>query len=86
MCILFLTAAHSYFNLAKRKVDLVVETYAKMEDAYREVCLMFDESPKQTDPSDFFGIFANFIKEWKVSRLLVLNIQIIQLDHVPRWY
>lgn len=38
-----------------------------MEDAYREICLMFSENPKNTDPSDFFGIFAKFIKNWKVK-------------------
>ena len=44
----------------------MTETYSKMDDAYREVCLMFSESPKMTEPSDFFGMFAKFITDWKV--------------------
>ena len=45
----------------------MTETYSKMEDAYREVCLMFSESPKTMEPSDFFGMFQKFVKSWKVS-------------------
>ena len=44
----------------------MIETYTKMEDAYREVCLMFSESPKTVEPADFFGMFRKFIKDWKV--------------------
>ena len=41
-------------------------TFGEMQDAYREVCLMFSESPKTTEPADFFGMFAKFTREWKV--------------------
>ena len=44
----------------------MAETYGKMEDAYREVCLMFSESPKTTEPADFFGMFQKFSQDWKV--------------------
>ena len=38
-----------------------------MDDAYREVCIMFNESSKTTEPSEFFSQFTQFINEWKVS-------------------
>lgn len=38
-----------------------------MDDAYREVCIMFNESSKTTEPSEFFSQFTQFISEWKVS-------------------
>ena len=44
----------------------MIEVTTKMEDAYREVCLMFGENPKTTDPADFFGVFKRFVTEWKV--------------------
>ena len=62
-----LTLSHSFYLHAHKKVEIMTETYAKMEDAYREVCLMFSESPKTVDPSEFFGMFQKFVKAWKVS-------------------
>ncbi len=38
-----------------------------MDDAYREVCLMFDEAPRTTEPAEFFSMFRDFITEWQVS-------------------
>ena len=61
-----LTPVHSFYNHAHKKVEHLGELFDKMEDAYREACLMFNESPKTTDPTDFFGIFRGFIFEWKV--------------------
>lgn len=62
-----LTPVYSFYNQAHKKVQHLGESFAKMEDAYREACLMFSESPKNIDPTDFFCLFQNFIKEWKVS-------------------
>ena len=62
-----LTRLQSFFLHAQKKVDILTETFSKMEDAYREVCLMFSESPKTVEPSDFFGMFQKFVKVWKVS-------------------
>lgn len=65
-----MTALHSFYSHAHKKVYLMTETYKKMDDAYREVCLMFSESPKTTEPSDFFGAFQRFIQDWKVRLAL----------------
>ena len=62
----FLTESHSFFLHAQKKVDILTDTFSKMEDAYREVCLMFSESPKTMEPSDFFGMFQKFVRTWKV--------------------
>ena len=62
-----LILSHSFYLHAHKKVEILTETYSKMEDAYREVCLMFSESPKTTEPSDFFGMFQKFVKAWKVT-------------------
>ena len=61
-----LTPVYSFCNQAHKKVQHLGESFAKMEDAYREACLMFSESPKNIDPTDFFCLFQNFIKAWKV--------------------
>ena len=66
-----LTAEHSFYNRAHKKVKHLEESFTKMEDAYREACLMFCESPKNTDPADFFGLFKNFVTEWKVLGALM---------------
>ena len=57
----------SFYLHAQKKVDILTDTFSKMEDAYREVCLMFSESPKTVEPSDFFGMFHKFVKTWKVN-------------------
>lgn len=69
ICLMFisLTMSHSFYLHAHKKVEIMTETYSKMEDAYREVCLMFSESPKTVEPSDFFGMFQKFVKAWKAS-------------------
>ena len=64
---------HSFCNHAKHKVEFITEEYKKMDDAYREVCIMFNESSKTTEPSEFFTQFTQFISEWKVSVLLGVN-------------
>ena len=64
-----LTISHCFFKHAQKKVDNLTETYTKMDDVYREVCLMFSENPKSTEPSDFFGSFKKFITDWKVGNL-----------------
>lgn len=48
-----------------------------MQDAYSEVCLMFSENPKTTEPADFFGLFSKFTKEWKVSKAINSLILIV---------
>ena len=63
---------HSFHKHASRKIKHLNETYAKMEDAYKEICTTFSENPKTTEPSEFFGIFSKFIKEWKVRENLIL--------------
>ena len=37
-----------------------------MEDAYAQVCAMFGENPKVTEPADFFKAFIDFIANFKV--------------------
>ena len=58
---------HSFCSHAKHKVEHITEEHKKMDDAYREVCIMFNESSRTTEPSEFFSQFAQFISEWKVS-------------------
>ena len=65
-----LTPLYSFYNQAHKKVQHLDQSFAKMEDAYREACLMFSESPKATDPADFFGLFRKFITEWKVCTFM----------------
>jgi hypothetical protein len=55
----------SFYLHAQKKVEILTETFSKMEDAYREVCLMFSESPKTVEPSEFFGMFQKFVRAWK---------------------
>ena len=62
---------HSFCNHAKQKIEDISEEYKKMDDAYREVCIMFNESSKTTEPSEFFSQFTQFISEWKVSAYLI---------------
>ena len=64
---------YSFYNQAHKKVQHLGESFAKMEDAYREACLMFSESPKNVDPTDFFRLFQNFIKEWKVQIMMLIK-------------
>lgn len=71
-----LTSWHSFYLHAHKKVNIMTETYSKMEDAYREVCLMFSESPKTMEPSDFFGMFQKFVKSWKVSNGTTTHIRL----------
>ena len=59
----------SFYLHAQKKVEILTETFSKMEDAYREVCLMFSESPKTVEPSEFFGMFQKFVRAWKVVTL-----------------
>ena len=66
-CVSLTTGLHSFHKHASKKMEHLNATFAKMEDAYREICLMFSENPKTTDPSDFFGIFAKFTRDWKVN-------------------
>ena len=65
---------HSFCNHAKHKVEHITEEHKKMDDAYREVCIMFNESSKTTEPSEFFSQFTQFINEWKVSVLLEILV------------
>ena len=66
-CVTLDLKPYSFHRQSEKKLDFLKTTYSKMEDAYSELCLMFSENPKTTDPSDFFCIFAKFIKDWKVS-------------------
>lgn len=43
----------------------VSERHRKMEDQYREVCSLFCENPKTTEPSEFFKSFHKFIEAYK---------------------
>jgi len=60
------TGGHSFCSHAKAKVQQISEEHKKMNDAYREVCIMFNESSKTTEPAEFFSQFTQFINEWKV--------------------
>ena len=62
--------SYSFHRQATKKIENLNATFSKMEDAYRELCLMFSENPKTMDPSDLFGIFSKFIKDWKVCTIL----------------
>lgn len=59
--------SHSFCSHAKGKVQHITEEHKKMNDAYREVCIMFNESSKTTEPAEFFSQFTQFINEWKAS-------------------
>ena len=58
---------HSFYNRAFRKVQVLSENYKKMDDAFKDVCTLFGENPRSTDPSEFFGLFVNFVQMWKVG-------------------
>ena len=84
-----LTPVYSFYNQAHKKVQHLGESFAKMEDAYREACLMFSERPKNIDPTDFFCLFQNFIKEWKVvadQRSMSVAVAFLILVHVFSMY
>jgi hypothetical protein len=56
---------YSFYNRAVRKVTRLAEAYKKMEDAYTNVCHLFCEEPKCTEPADFFGHFRDFVANYK---------------------
>ena len=71
MCIVFvvclpLTHSHSFYNRAVRKVTRLAEAYKKMDEAYTKACSLFCESPKTTEPSEFFAHFRDFVAAFKV--------------------
>ena len=49
------------------KVQQVGERHRKMEEQYREVCALFCENPKTTEPSVFFSSFHKFIEAYKYA-------------------
>ncbi|XP_065183760.1 formin-like protein isoform X2 [Sycon ciliatum] len=57
----------SFYNRAFRKVTAISDNYKKMDEAFKDVCMLFGESPKNTDPSEFFGLFVNFVRMWKLG-------------------
>ena len=73
---------HSFCSHAKRKVEEITEEHKKMDDAYREVCLMFNESSKTIEPSEFFTQFTQFINEWKVSALMTVLLEVLLMQDV----
>ncbi|KAI8506389.1 Tetratricopeptide repeat, partial [Branchiostoma belcheri] len=42
-----------------------VDSFRQMEDAYRDVCAMFGENYKMTDPDKLFGMLDDFSKSYK---------------------
>ena len=46
------------------------EKYRKMDEAYKDVCMMFGEDPKRKEPSEFFSPFIDFISQYKVGASL----------------
>uniref|UniRef100_A0A7M5X7I7 Uncharacterized protein n=1 Tax=Clytia hemisphaerica TaxID=252671 RepID=A0A7M5X7I7_9CNID len=58
-------ALHNFYNRSIVKVQQVSERHRKMEDQYKEVCALFCENPKTTEPSEFFNSFHKFIQAYK---------------------
>ena len=54
------------------------EKYRKMDEAFREACVMFGENPKTKEPSEFFQVFINFMNQFKVRKRL-FNVMIVFL-------
>ena len=54
---------------AKKEMEDVDKRIKRMEDAYKEVVLLFGEDPDKTPPEEFFGIFYQFINAFQVRRL-----------------
>lgn len=47
------------------KVQQVSERHRKMEDQYREVCALFCENAKTTEPAEFFRAFHSLVQAYK---------------------
>ena len=50
----------------------VVDSFKEMEESYKDVCQMFGEQHKSTEPDEFFKIFANFADKFRVSEILTI--------------
>ena len=70
-----LDSSHSFHLHASKKVHQVTELYKRMDDVYREACLLYGEDPyPKSDESggtsqgfhNFFSYFQRFIWDWKV--------------------
>jgi len=59
---------YNFYNRALTKVQKVSEKYRKMDEAFKDACLMFGENPKTKEPSEFFQIFINFINQFKKAQ------------------
>lgn len=56
---------HNFYNRAMLKIQQISERYRKMDELYKEVCFLFCEDPKTTEPAKFFNGFQSFINRYK---------------------
>ena len=57
--------SQNFYSRAVLKVQQVSERYRKMEEQFREVCTLFCENPKSTEPSKLFSVIHKFIDRYK---------------------
>ena len=62
-----LTPSKNFYNRALTKVQKVGEKYRKMDDAFKDACVVFGENPKTKEPSEFFQTFIDFMNQFKVG-------------------
>lgn len=55
----------NFYNRAMLKIQQISERYRKMDELYKEVCFLFCEDPKTTEPAKFFNGFQSFINRYK---------------------
>lgn len=70
ICIDFLKKRVSlqvFYSSASLQIAEIAENFKKMEEAYRDVCLIMGENYKMIEPTCFFGILADFFQKFKVS-------------------
>ncbi|CAH1273437.1 FMNL2 [Branchiostoma lanceolatum] len=58
-------AVVAFYKDNVQKVWSAVDSFRQMEDAYRDVCAMFGENYKMTDPDKLFGMLDDFSKSYK---------------------
>lgn len=77
-----LDSSHSFHLHASKKVHQVTELYKRMDDVYREACLLYGEDPyPKSDESstgqgfhNFFSYFQKFIWDWKVCVVCMWHV------------
>ncbi|XP_035695112.1 formin-like protein 3 isoform X2 [Branchiostoma floridae] len=59
------TAVAAFYKDNVQSVWTAMDSFRQMEDAYRDVCAMFGENYKMTDPDKLFGMLDDFSKCYK---------------------